>query len=366
MPTAAPGIWPWPRSAPTKPPRSALEQAGLRARQRSAYAVSSRAFERGALLAPEEIHPGRLLYAAADAAWLGGLADRAAELLDEARQRAVDAGPRRVHRALARPYRRPARADRDAQEILLAAADLAAPTDPERAVEMLAEAVSASFYAGDATTMRLAADRAAAAGTARRERPHHVLRADARREWRRSSRVRAIAARPRSARRSRRWSAPTSGTMPASWSGPRWTRLAPRRARQPGAGRPGARRRAPQSADRGAAVRADLRGLRPGRHRPLGRGEACFHEAIGLARETGQRTELGTCLARLAVAGSEARQVRPEPPARRRVARPVPRVWPRPVRGLGDHRAGRSRARLRPSRARPRPLRGAAGRAPLA
>ena len=60
---------------------SALEQAGQRARQRGAYEVSSRAFERAAWLAPEETRQGRLLYAAADAAWLGGLADRAVTLL---------------------------------------------------------------------------------------------------------------------------------------------------------------------------------------------------------------------------------------------------------------------------------------------
>jgi hypothetical protein len=65
---------------------SALEQAGLRARQRSAYEVSSRAYERGARLAPEQSVKARLLYAAADAAWLGGLADRAAALLEEARE----------------------------------------------------------------------------------------------------------------------------------------------------------------------------------------------------------------------------------------------------------------------------------------
>ena len=163
---------------PDETARRALEQAGTRARQRSAYAVASLAFERGALLAPEETHPGRLLYAAADAAWLGGLADRAAELLDEACRRAVTPDlvvsieHLRGHIAARRGPMT------EAQEILLAGADLAAPIDPERAVEMLAEAVSASFYAGDATTMRLAADRAAPAGTARRERPHHLLRPD--------------------------------------------------------------------------------------------------------------------------------------------------------------------------------------------
>jgi len=140
---------------------SALEQAGQRARQRSAYEVSSRAFERAALLSPEEVRQGRLLYAAADAAWLGGLAARAAALLDEARRHAttpdltVSIEHLRGHIATRRgPVK-------EAQEILLTAAELAAPTDPERAVVMLAEAVNASFYAGDAATMRLAAERAA-------------------------------------------------------------------------------------------------------------------------------------------------------------------------------------------------------------
>jgi AAA ATPase domain len=140
---------------------SALEQAGQRARQRSAYEVSSRAFQRAALLAPEETSQGRLLYAAADAAWLGGLADRAAALLGDARQHVLTPDLRisiehlRGHIATRRgPIT-------EAQEILLAAAQDAAPIDPERAVVMLAEAVNASFYAGDAATMRLAAERAA-------------------------------------------------------------------------------------------------------------------------------------------------------------------------------------------------------------
>ena len=140
---------------------AALEQAGQRARQRSAHEVSSRAFERAALLAPEERRQGRLLYAAADAAWLGGLAERATALLGEAGRHspspdmAVAIESLRGHIATRRgPVT-------EAQEILLAAAEHAAPIDPERAVVMLAEAVNASFYAGDAAAMRLAAERAA-------------------------------------------------------------------------------------------------------------------------------------------------------------------------------------------------------------
>ena len=157
---------------------SALEQAGQRAYQRSAYEVSSRAFERAALLAPggttppsppgkhaelapEEARSGRLWYAAADAAWLGGLAERAVALLAEASRHAPAA-----ELAVAIEHLRGHIAARrgpitQAQEILLAGAERAATIDPEQAVVMLAEAAYASFYAGDTATMLLAAGRAA-------------------------------------------------------------------------------------------------------------------------------------------------------------------------------------------------------------
>ena len=140
---------------------SALEQAGQRAYQRSAYDVSSRAFERAALLAPDEARQGRLMYAAADAAWLGGLADRAVALLDQSARHVPDPGLAvaiehlRGHIAI---HRGPVT---EGQQILLAAAEHAASVDPERAVVMLAEAAYASFTVGDAATMLVAADRAA-------------------------------------------------------------------------------------------------------------------------------------------------------------------------------------------------------------
>ena len=145
---------------PDEAASSALEQAGQRARQRSAYEVSSRAFERAALLAADEVRQGSLLYFAADAAWLGGLADRATALLAEAGRHAATPG-----QAVSIEHLRGHIATRrgpvtEAQEILRAGAEQAAAFDPELAVVMLAEAVNASFYAGDAAAMRLAADRA--------------------------------------------------------------------------------------------------------------------------------------------------------------------------------------------------------------
>src|SRR6185437_10911025 len=139
MSTAGPGIWRWPRSAPTPllPPRlsrPACEHV-------SAVPMRSRR-------EPTSV--------AAAAAWLGGLADRAAALLEEASQCA--AAPDLVlaiehlrgHIALRRgPIMQ-------AQEILVAAAAQAESADTDRAVVMLAEAVWAAFCAADAAAMLLA------------------------------------------------------------------------------------------------------------------------------------------------------------------------------------------------------------------
>ena len=145
---------------------SALEQAGIRARGRSAYHVASRAFERAASLAPDDERRGRLLFSAADAAWLSGLGDRADELLDEAEGHEPEVGLRisiehlRGHIATRRGR------VREGRRILLVAADDAATVDPPRAVVMLADAVHASFYLGDAAAMRRIAEQISALATA--------------------------------------------------------------------------------------------------------------------------------------------------------------------------------------------------------
>jgi DNA-binding CsgD family transcriptional regulator/tetratricopeptide (TPR) repeat protein len=290
----------------------ALEQAGLRARSRGAYEVSSRALERGAVLASEEAERGRLLYAAADSAWLGGHADRAEALLSRARKDAAgddllfSVEQLRGHIAARRgPIG-------EAQQILLAAAELAARSDPERAVVMLAEAANASFYAGDAATMLQAASSAAALvppdasnrtvffaaisqGTALifagegakgagaiREAVERLERSD---ELRDDPRLLAWAA-----------------------MGPLWLREA-------GTGEE-LTARALATARRQSAV-----GVLPFllTHVAIehvaatdrwAEAQASFHEAIDLARETGQRTDLASSLARLG--WLEARQGRSE------------------------------------------------------
>ncbi|MDX6468327.1 MAG: hypothetical protein QOF75_130, partial [Gaiellaceae bacterium] len=136
---------------------SALDQAGARAYRRSAYAVATAAYERAATLSVE---PARLLYSAADAAWLAGQPDRAIGLLDGASPHAPGTAltVRIEHlRGQIAARRGPVR---EAQSMLAAAAEHAVELDPVAAVVMLAEATILSFYAGDAREMLRTAVRA--------------------------------------------------------------------------------------------------------------------------------------------------------------------------------------------------------------
>ena len=123
-----------------------LEQAGVRARARGAYAAAASSLERAAKLTADPQARARRLYAAADAAWLAGHTDRAEQRLTEAREHCEDDGLRlqidqlRGHAAL--------RAGRvSAARDILVAASATAP--PDQAVEMLAEAAEACEYAAD-------------------------------------------------------------------------------------------------------------------------------------------------------------------------------------------------------------------------
>ncbi|HET7046914.1 MAG TPA: AAA family ATPase [Solirubrobacteraceae bacterium] len=139
---------------------AALEQAGVRARDRSAYAASAAAFERAGRLALDPERRARLLLSAADAAWLAGQAEHAGKLLAAARESTTDpamtvsidalAGEIAVRRG---PVMR-------GHAILTAAATRA---DPERAAAMLSDAAIACFHAGNPTEMLAVASRAFAA-----------------------------------------------------------------------------------------------------------------------------------------------------------------------------------------------------------
>jgi len=139
---------------------SALAQAGMRARERSAYGVASAAFERAARLARDTAKRGQLLASAADAAWLAGSADRAISLLSEAREFVIDS-ERSIEIEQLRGHITVRRGPvMEGHAILVAAAESVASTRPDVAVSLLAEAAEACFYAGDVATMLRSARRA--------------------------------------------------------------------------------------------------------------------------------------------------------------------------------------------------------------
>ncbi|HST56207.1 MAG TPA: AAA family ATPase [Solirubrobacteraceae bacterium] len=140
----------------------ALDQAGARARERSAYAVAAAAFERAAGLSSIDESRDQLLVAAAEAAWLAGDAQRTLSLLDGAQ--AYAAAPtiaaRSDHlRGQVAMRRGPVM---DGFPLIVGAAERIAGADPGLAVVMLAEAVHGCLYAGDTAAMIAAAERAVA------------------------------------------------------------------------------------------------------------------------------------------------------------------------------------------------------------
>lgn len=133
-----------------------LAQAAARARSRSAHAVASAAFERASSLSPDQGDRVGRCVAAADCAWLAGAGSRASALLDRADDLAgwpaADGLPELRLRAL---ELRGAIAVRtgslvEARDILRAAAGEAATADAT--VLLLADAINACYYLGDATS----------------------------------------------------------------------------------------------------------------------------------------------------------------------------------------------------------------------
>lgn len=288
---------------------AALEQAGMRALDRSAYSVASAAFERGARLQPVEEAQAVLMFRAADAASLAGEWQRTLALLDGARPRAGD--PMLVARidhvrSLVALRRGPIM---EGCRLLVDTAERVARADPELAVVMLAQAVHGCFYAGATPAMVSAAARAAElaeqAGSRRAQflaavAQGQALVADGQGEAGAGEVRRAIALFEAS-----------DELLGDPWL-VTWAAIAPLWLREAATGRQ-LIERAFESARGQAAV-----GALPSLLHALARdqattdqwsaAEASYDEAIRLARETGQEVELGAALAGLA--WLEARQGR--------------------------------------------------------
>ena len=132
-----------------------LTQIGDRAVGRSAHAVASTAYERAARLSPGDDARRSRLIAAAEAAWLSGSGGRASSLLDAAE--AIQPTPSEHTRILGLRGWVAARAGSlaESRDILTAAAKT--ETDADRSLILLADAVNACQYLGDAASaLRLA------------------------------------------------------------------------------------------------------------------------------------------------------------------------------------------------------------------
>jgi DNA-binding CsgD family transcriptional regulator len=289
---------------------SALAQAADRAQARSAYDVAARAYARAAVAATAAPHRAELQLAGAEAAWLAGRPERALALLDAARdgsdapELVVAAENLRGHIAT-RCGPIPA-----GRTILLAAAERIVQVDPDRAVVMLAEALNAAFSEGNSDAMRDIAARLAetsAAASTPRAAFFATMAQGMALLFHGNGPGGAVLVRQA-----------VDSVDPASelaadprllaWlvMGPLWLRESAGHARVD------------------VALEAHRRAMAIGTlpfllsHVALGRvasdrwpeAEAGFSEAIGLARETGQRTDLAFALARLA--GLEARQGKAE------------------------------------------------------
>jgi hypothetical protein len=146
---------------PDEQASSELEKAAGRARLRYAYAEAAAAFERSARLNADVSRRGELLFHAADTAWLAGLSEWSSDLAEEIVAQRPDAalaarvGLLRGHLAMRKGPVMVGHA-----LLVEAAAAAAAAGEPDEAVAMLAEGANACFYAGNGAALARTATRA--------------------------------------------------------------------------------------------------------------------------------------------------------------------------------------------------------------
>jgi DNA-binding CsgD family transcriptional regulator len=275
---------------------SALAQAARRAQDRSAYGVAVIAFERAAQLTVEPAGAAPLLIAGARCASLDGQWQRTLSLLDQ-----VDADDpvtcaHADHlRGLVLMRRGPVMGS---FPLFVAAADELAERDPETAAALLADAAHACLYAADPVAMGQVAERAAGL----------VGRAPSRRAELCASMAEAMASvlagdgqRGAAAARHAIEILDATAGLPDDPQLLAYAALAPLWVREADTGRALMARAVQHVRDRSAV------GLLPYLLNPIARdqattdqwadADASYDEGIRLARESGQRAELGSLLA---------------------------------------------------------------------
>jgi class 3 adenylate cyclase/DNA-binding CsgD family transcriptional regulator len=154
----------WHRAAaalgPDEDVAAGLEQAARNARARSAYSVAATAAERASQLSPDDAARGRRLFAAAEAAWLGGQTERALSDLAIALELAADLSQRAEVQHLRGQILIRGGDVVAGHDVLVAGAEAIAELDSAKAIVMLAEATEACVYAGRPQEMLAPASRA--------------------------------------------------------------------------------------------------------------------------------------------------------------------------------------------------------------
>ncbi len=277
---------------------AALEQAGTRARDRSAYATAALAFERAGRLATDGERRARLVFAAAQQTWHAGFVSRAVALLDEARAATGERMLRLEIDELAGHIATRQGPVMRGHAILTAAAEHA---EPERAIAMLAEATGACFYAGNPVEMLVAAERASglvAAGAPARTRFLAAIAIGIARV------VGGNAAAGSEAIQEAVTLADASPELRSDLQLVPWLAIAPIFLREAGTGRVLLDRALEVARERSAVgalpLVLDLIALDHATTDRWALAEATYLEAIALARETGQQTDLAFGLSGLA------------------------------------------------------------------
>ncbi len=272
-----------------------LSEAAGNAARRAAYSVASTAYERAARLSPGVDTRADLSLRAAESAWLAGLGDRALGLLDRHRSEAVR-GPHVRELELRAAIAARSGSLREAMDLLLAAAEEV--DSPDDAAVLVADAVHAAFYLGDARVSEELATRQVALlprVTAPRARALALMSTGIARVLAGHGGVQEI-----------RDAVPMLETIPELREDPRrlpWLLLAPLFLREAAVG---ARLQAivdevRESAGVGALPAVLFhRAREQATTKEWSRAEANYLEAIRLAAETGQATEEAMSLAGLA------------------------------------------------------------------
>jgi DNA-binding CsgD family transcriptional regulator len=270
-----------------------------RAQARGAHGIAAIALARSAVLSPEHASRGARLTKAGESAWLAGQVKRANELLGQAGDLVSDSGARAEIDGLRGNISLRAGSLRDAYDLLTQAADCVEASDPDKAVQMLADGVQACFCmcdtaAGLSIANRLEALLEACRTTAARIRGMmaigiaRVLAGQEGVQWIRMA-LEALSAEPGALEDPRR---------------PDWMLIGTLFLRESAAGRDLVRRAVEETRARTAIGALPNLLFHTARDEATTErwqsAQASYDESIALARETGQTTDLAMSLAGLA------------------------------------------------------------------